>query len=44
MVTDQTDLILSFRELECEADFVEAEMGWLSNELAPELFLGQQLH
>ncbi|KAI5172234.1 Cytosolic 10-Formyltetrahydrofolate Dehydrogenase [Manis pentadactyla] len=32
------------REFECEADFVEAEMGRLSHELAPELFLGQQLH
>lgn len=33
------NLILSFTELECEADFVEAERGQLSHELAPELIL-----
>ena len=38
----QTNLIFSFRELECEAGFAGADMGQLSHELAPELLLGRQ--
>lgn len=37
---NQSDLF--FRELICEADFAEAELGQLSHELAPGLLLGHQ--
>lgn len=42
VVNSQTNLIFPFRVLECAADFVEAELGQLSHELAPELLLGHQ--
>lgn len=40
VVNGQTNVTFPFRELECAADFAEAELGQLSHELAPELLLG----